>query len=397
MLLKRNKQVPFIIRSLVFVLAILGMGFSAVMGSAEVLQRAGDDYAARAAQATGEVRRALLAHAVEAYQLAGRLEPWQPLHAFKMGYAYEIGASTLAPLSIDSQAAWTAAAASYGQAVLRHPANGRIQAALAWAALQSGNLISSRRAVQAALKLAPDYPDVRFTVARWYLTQWEALSGEDQQLTIALVQRGAQEFPELYVDATWQFIRDSKTVRRILPENLKVRRLLLNRLTERGLFADRWAELAAHPELRISAPADGVHVIISGNLTGRQEPPYGATTAGPWSGMVEGWLSGGLTAQLDLELSPGETVLYLPVLGEPAGGIWPALNVTLGGHGLALPEIKGPGWRTAYVLVSTPGGRLPLHVLVSNGAVVNENGRFVERRIRLGHIQILIPSAKLAG
>ena len=80
--------------------------------------------------------------------------------------------------------------------MLRHPANGGLQAALAWAALQKGDLISSRRAVHAALKLAPDYPDVRYIVARWYLAQWEALSAEDQQLAVALVQRGAHELPQ---------------------------------------------------------------------------------------------------------------------------------------------------------------------------------------------------------
>src|SRR5256712_13506119 len=125
------------------------MCFSALMCTADVLQRVGDDCIARALQATGDVRRKLLVQAVETYRLAHRLEPWQPRHAFKMGHAYEIAASTLMPLSIDSQAAWTSAAASYGQAVLRHPANGGLQAALAWAALQRGGLGRSRRPVPA--------------------------------------------------------------------------------------------------------------------------------------------------------------------------------------------------------------------------------------------------------
>src|SRR2546428_3911181 len=137
------------------------MCFSALMCMADVLQRVGDDCVARALQATGDDRRKLLVQAVETYRLAHRLEPWQPHHAFKIRYAYEIAASTLTALSIDSQAAWTSAAASYGQAVLRHPSNGHMQAALAWAALQKGDLTHSRRAVHAAMKLAPDYPDVR--------------------------------------------------------------------------------------------------------------------------------------------------------------------------------------------------------------------------------------------
>src|SRR5437870_12550632 len=112
------------------------MGFSALMCSATVLQRVGDDCVARALQASGDVRRQLLVQAVETYRLAQRLEPWQPHCAFKMGYAYETAASTLTALSIDSQFAWISATSSYGQAVLRHPANGGLQAALAWAALQ---------------------------------------------------------------------------------------------------------------------------------------------------------------------------------------------------------------------------------------------------------------------
>src|SRR5207245_6609320 len=111
-------------RGLVFVLAVLGMGFSALLCSADVLQRVGDDCVARALQASDDARRKLLAQAVEAYRLAHRLEPWQPRHAFKMGHAYEIAASTLTPLSIDAQAAWTSAAACYAQAVLRRPADG---------------------------------------------------------------------------------------------------------------------------------------------------------------------------------------------------------------------------------------------------------------------------------
>jgi hypothetical protein len=396
LLLKRHKQGLLITRSLVFVLAILGMGSSAVMCLADVLQLVGDDCVARALQASGDGRRKLLAQAVEAYRLAHRLEPWQPHHAFKMGYAHEIAASTLTSLSIDSQAAWTSAAASYSQAVLRHPANGGLQAALAWAALQKGDLISSRGAVHAALKLAPDYPDVRYIVARWYLAQWEALSVEDQQLASGLVQRGARELPQLYVDATLQLLRNLKTVRSILPSNPNVRRLLLNKLTEQGLFADRWAEQRDHPYLRGQVPANGLHVLAQGQLVGRQEPPPESTTVGPWTEMAGGWLSSGLTAKVDLDLPPGEAVLYVPILGEPAGGVWPSLSVTLGGQGLPLPAITGPGWGISYVLLSTPGGRLPLEAIVTNGSVLSENGRFVERRVRLGPVKVSFPSASVS-
>src|SRR5256712_14024238 len=125
-------------RGLIFVLAIVGLGFSALMCAADVLQRVGDDCIARALQASGDARRKLLVQAVETYRLAHRLEPWQPRHTFKMGHAYEIFASTLTPLSILSQAAWTAAAASYGEAVHLPPAHGVLQAAFAWAALPKG-------------------------------------------------------------------------------------------------------------------------------------------------------------------------------------------------------------------------------------------------------------------
>ena len=378
-------------RGVVFGLAILGMGFSALMCSADVFQRVGDDCVARALQAYGEARRVLLEQAVEAYQLAQRLEPWQPRHAFKMGHAYEIAASTLTPLSIDAQAAWTAAAASYAQAVVRRPADGGLQAALAWAALHRGDLGSSGRAVRAAQKLSPDYPDVRYMVTRWYLAQWETLSAEDQQLASGLVQRGAPELPQLYLDTSLQLLRDLKTVRRILPSNPKVRRLLLNKLTEQGLFADRWAEHRDHPYLRGQVPANGLHALAQGLLVGRQDPPAESTTVGPWTGMAGGWLSSGLTAKIDLNLPPGEAVLYVPILGEPAGGVWPSVSMTLDGHGLTIPTIAGPGWSIAYVLLSTPGGRLPLEAIVTNGTVLPENRRFVERRVTLGPVRVLFP------
>src|SRR5207244_11833129 len=101
-------------------------------------------------------------------------------------------------------------------------------------------------------------------------------------------------------------------------------------------------------------------------------------------GMARRWLWSGSAAKVHLDLPPGEAALYVPILGEAAGGVWPSLSVTLGGNGLTLPAITGPGWRISYVLVSTPGGRLPLEAIVTNGTVLLENGRFVERRARLG-------------
>jgi tetratricopeptide (TPR) repeat protein len=378
-------------RSLVFVIAIVGMGLSAVAATADVLQHAGDEYITRALRTNGETKQALMNRAQILYQKAGQIQPWQPAHAFKLGLAYEHIAVALSPSSDHAHVMWLAAAEAYRRAVYLHPANGRLQAVLAWAALQSGDLIGSNCAVHAALKLAPDFPDVRFIVAQWYMTQWKALSAEDQQLAMALVQRGAHELPELYVEATWQLLRNPKKLRSILPSDLNARRLLLKKLTEQELFAERWAELADYPELRVSAPAKGFRVLASGVLNGRQEPPREAVPAGPWRGMVAGWLSGGLTAKAELDLPPGEVVLYLPMLGESVGGIWPALQVILDNQSLSLPPITGPGWRTIYVLLSTPGGRLPLHATLTNGAVIKENGRFVERRAALSPVRVLIP------
>ena len=370
-----------ITRSVVLIAATAGMGLSVLMCSADVLQRLGDD----------EVRQNVLAQAVTTYQLAHWLEPWQPAHAFQLGRAYENSLMTLPPFSKEAQAFWASAAASYGQAVLLHPANGRLQAVLAWTTLQNGDLISSRRAVHAALKLAPDYPDVRYIVTCWYLAQWEALGAEDQQLAIALVQRGARELPEQYTEVTWQFVRDRKVVRHILPRDLNIRRLLLKKLTEQGLFADRWAELTDYPELRIPTQANKFHMIASGVLTGRQEAPRGATAVGPWNGMITGWLSGGLVAKTEVDLPSGEVVLYLRMQGEPASGIWPTLSVTLGGQGLPLPSITGQGAYTSYFLLATPGGRMPLQAVLTNSVVILEQGQFIERRIQLGSVKVLYP------
>ena len=380
-------------RAVVFLVALSGMTLSAVAVTADLLHRVGDGYRTKALQATGEARERLLASAQEASRRAWQIEPWQPAHAFRRGRAAEARAALFSPLSAEAQVEWQAAAEFYGQAVRRHPVNARFHAALAWASLQAGDLNGGRRAVRAALKLAPDYPDLRFTVARWYLIQWEALSAEERQVAETLVHRGARELPDVYVEAVWQLVRDPKTVRAILPDVPNVRRLLLKTLTERRLFTDRWAEQADHPDLRAPIPENGVHVLAQGQLAGRQEPPPESATSGPWTGMVAGWLSGGLTAKVDLDVAPGELVLYIPISGEPAGGIWPAINVTLGGHALPLPAIRGPLWRTAYVLVSTPGGRMPLQAVLTNSAVILDQGQFIERRATLGPVRVLTPPA----
>src|SRR5207247_8601219 len=99
-----------------------------------------------------------------------------------------------------------------------------------------------------------------------------------------------------------------------------------------------------------------VQVLAHGQLVGRMEPPMDATRVEAWTGMVSGWLSGGLTSKVDLELPPGEVVLYLPVRGESTEGISPILHMTLAGHELPRPVISEQGWRTTYILLSTGGG-----------------------------------------
>jgi hypothetical protein len=223
--------------------------------------------------------------------------------------------------------------------------------------------------------------------------QWEALKAEEQRLASTLVRRGAREQPERYVEATWQLVHDPKTIRKLLPIDLPVRRLLLDKLTEQQLFSDRWAEQAVYPGLRVALPENGLRIISQGEMTGRQDPPHEAITAGAWTGMVEGWLSAGLTATVDLVLPPGEVVLYIPIRGEAAGGVWPTLNMTLGGQGLPLPAMSEPGWRTAIVLLSSRGGKIPLQAVLTNGTVIQENGNFVERRATLGVVRLLSPAS----
>ncbi|MCX5720887.1 MAG: O-antigen ligase family protein [Nitrospirae bacterium] len=385
------------IRMVVLIGALIGVGLSAVAGVADLLDRAGDNFIIRTSRAVGEEREALLAESLVMYNRSVTIEPWQPSHAYRLGRAYEINAVSASPFSTSSQIFWASAAQAYGQAVQSHPANGRLQVAMAWASLQNGDIDRGRRAAQAALKLTPDDQEVQFAVARWYLTEWESLNEEDRRLTASLVQRGASEFPERYVEAVWQSMRSPGQVRSILPGDLRVRRLLLNRLTEQQYFADRWAEQADYPALRSSLPETGVRVMARGQVNSWQEPLGGATSIGPWAGMVEGWLSGGLTASLDLELPPGEVVLYIPIQGEAAGGVWPRLSLTLGGNEILAPTVLGGGWQNSFVFLSTQGGKFSLQAVLGNGAVLLENGRFIERRVRLGAIKILAPGHALRG
>jgi hypothetical protein len=330
-----------------------------------------------------------LAESLAMYNRSATIEPWQPSHAYRLGRAYEISAVSVSPFSASSQTTWASAAKVYGQAAQLHPANARLQVALAWAALQSGDIDRGRRAAQAALKLNPNDREVQFAVTRWYLVQWESLNEEDRFLTTSLVQRGASEFPERYVDAVWQSMRNPEQIRSMLPGDLRVRRLLLEKLTGQQHFTARWAEQADYPALRSFLPETGIRIVASGQLSGWQEPLRGTVPVGSWTGMVEGWLSGGLTASAGLEFPPGEVVLYVPILGEPADGVWPTLNMTIGGQTIPLSPISGAGWKTAYALLVTQGGRFSMQAALTNGAVRLENGQFVERRVSFGPLRFI--------
>jgi hypothetical protein len=65
--------------------------------------------------------------------------------------------------------------------------------------------------------------------------------------------------------------------------------------------------------------------------------------------------------------------------------------MTLGENPVPLPSLSETGWRTAYIHLYTKGGTFPLQAVLTNGAVIRENGQFVERRATLGSIRLLAP------
>ena len=372
-------------------LAIVGMVVAGVTITAGIFGRVGDGYAKRADAATGETRQQLLTKASDFYRRAEAIEPWQPAHAFKLGQVFETTATALPPLSEDTRTAWTHAAACYERSLHLHPANARVQAAAAWAALHSGALDQGRRAAHAALKLNPGDPNVRFAVSKWYLVQWETLTPKDQQTATALIREGARDLPLEYVQALWRFVPDFKIINMLLPDDLKTRRILLGELTERQLFIDRWAEQHAYPALNILSPDHGFVVLSYGRLHGPGPLPTEAVAAGAWSGMVEGWLSAGLTATSRVTLPPGEVVLFIPVRGEAAGGIPPILHITVDGYAIPPFSLSENSGRAAYIHVYSKGGEFSVQAMLANGAVVRENGAFAERRAKLGSIRMLKP------
>jgi len=383
-----------LLRVAALMIAIAGAGMSALAGAADLLDQAGDRLVQHTLDSKDTVRPPLLDQASRLYQHAHRLQPWQPVHSYRIARSCEVRAHQEPALSTSAQALWVCAATWYKDAVRMHPANARIQTALSWAALQSGDLATGRQAVQAALRLAPNDPEVNFAIARWYLAQWQTLSPEDRLKATALVSRRAPERPDQYVEAVWQFVQDPRQVRAILPTDTPVRRALLSRLTERRLFEDRWAELAAHPELQATISSIGFTIISSGILSGRQTPPDNAVAWPPWTGMVSGWLSTGLMAEVNASLPPGEVVLYIPVRGESADEIWPIVNYLFGDRPFLLPQIQSSEWRTIYALITTGGaGALRLRATLANGTIIFKDGQFVERRATLGPIHILTPSA----
>jgi putative inorganic carbon (HCO3(-)) transporter len=376
-------------RVFLIVPAGVGIGLSAVAMTGAALDRAGEGLVTRASTMVGEERQALLERAQHLHRNAHQFEPWQPAHIFKLGRAQEATAASLPALSEEAKAAWAAAAAAYRKATRLHPANARIQAALAWAELQSGNLPQATRAATAAVRLAPEDPQVLFAMSKWYFVQWEDLSSEEQRLAAMLIRRGAPKLPAEYVDAAWRFMRDPERVRELLPHDLRVRRVLLDKLTADQFFMDRWAEQETNPALRAPSPEGDLAVLTYGRLSSRRRPPIEAVSAGPWAGLVNDWLSAGLLASVEIDLPPGESVLYIPLRGEPAAGVWPIVHLNLNGKAFALPIMKDFEGGTAYVLVHSRGGIFLLQAVLANGAVVREHGGFTERRAALGLVRVL--------
>ena len=375
-------------------MAVMGMCVSAVTAAGALLDRVGDGLVAQADVSPDDRQHTGLDQAVKLYRYAQQIEPWQPAHAFKLGRAYELMASALPPISEQTKTTWADAAASYEQAVRLHPANARMQTALAWAALQSGDLIEARRAAQAAVKLNPADPNVRFAVGKWYLVQWETLTPEEQQMAAALVRRSATDLPVAYLDALWSFVPDVTTIKSLLPDDLEVRRLWLDTLTKRQLFSERWAEQEVYPALRLLSPDGRLRIVSAGELTGRQSRSLEADPAEAWTGMVQGWLSSGLTATSKVALPHGEAVLLIPMRAEAAGGVWPTVGMTLDGTSIPPLTLSDTGWRTVYVHVTTEGGTFLLRAVLTNGAVIHEQGRFAERRAALGAIRIATPQSQ---
>jgi O-antigen ligase len=375
-------------RGAVLLTSIGAMGISSFAAAAALMDRAGDGFMAKSQEATGQAKQEVLNEAILLYWRAGEIEPWQPMHFFKLGRGYENLVSTVPTISLESKTIWTSAKAAYKQTARLHPANARVQTALAWAALQSGENDAAHQAARAATRLNPQDPTVRFVLSKWHLVQWETLTPEERRAAAALVQRAASDSPQEYVETIWQFVSDVKTVKELLPNDLSVRGALLQKLTEHQLFEERWQEQAAYPALQTKRRDEAMLVLGRGLLAGKQQVPVQVVPVRTWRGMVDGYLSAGLVASSHVELPPGEAVLFFPVRAEAAGGVWPNLSVILDGRVIPLPTISDPDWQTAYVHLYTDGGAFPLQIVLTNGTVIQENSQFVERRAALGSATI---------
>jgi hypothetical protein len=199
--------------------------------------------------------------------------------------------------------------------------------------------------------------------------------------------------PEAYIETIWQFIPDLDTIRRLLPEERPVREALLKKLTEQQLFVERWKEQETYPVLRPSLNGADITVLSKGILKERHSLAIETNAGAPWSGLLNGWLSGGVTAVSQVQVAKGESVVLIPIKAEPAGGTWPIVAIAIGGKNVALPSLSEAGWHTAYLHLHTLGGTFPLKIAVINPAVVREKSGFVERRIGLDTVKALEPNA----
>src|SRR5690242_6827505 len=123
------------VRHLLLVSSIIGMVLSGARVAAELFGLIGDEYMAWAKQSSGQTRQDFWLSGVAFYRNASRVEPWQSQHKYKLGQAYVTSAEESPPFTDEARSAWSHAAHALGQAVSWDPANGRLHAAFAWAAL----------------------------------------------------------------------------------------------------------------------------------------------------------------------------------------------------------------------------------------------------------------------
>lgn len=120
--------------------------------------------------------------AVRQYRELARLEPEDPEYAYLLGEAY------LAVVQ------W-----SYGRLVGSAPESARVYQGLAQKLAAAGNLAGAAQALEKAVALAPDLPDLHLVLATVYLRQGkhaEALAAVQRELQLVPENQGARQIRE---------------------------------------------------------------------------------------------------------------------------------------------------------------------------------------------------------